>query len=262
MLLSAFAFPASAEGGVPLLNDSADIFDSSEELILQSELERIASEYSFDVAICTVENFSGEYEESADGIMRFADDYYDYFGLGQGVNHDGCVIVYNLSMQRCYISTCGYGITVFTDAGIQYIGQNMIDAGLYGGDDFSAFVKFIEMSEDFIIRANNGEPADPEIELTAEEKITGIFMFAGGGLVVAAIVATIVMSVMKGKHKSVRFQPKADEYIRRDSILIKNSHDMFLYSNVTRRAKPKQSSSGGSSTHRSSSGRTHGGGGF
>ena len=40
---------------------------------------------------------------------------------------------------------------------------------------------------------------------------------------------------------------------------VDESRDIFLYANVTKRAKPKDNSS--SSTHKSSSGRSHGGGG-
>lgn len=68
---------------------------------------------------------------------------------------------------------------------------------------------------------------------------------------------------MKGKLKTVRFQPAANSYMKAGSMNITESRDMFLYNTVTRTAKPKanDSDSEGSSTHTSSSGSTHGGGG-
>ena len=43
-----------------------------------------------------------------------------------------------------------------------------------------------------------------------------------------------------------------------NSYHLRTNQDLFLYSNISKRPKPKESSSG-SSTHRSSSGRSHGG---
>ena len=50
-------------------------------------------------------------------------------------------------------------------------------------------------------------------------------------------------------------------YVREGSMSMKTVKDIFLYRNVSKTAKPKETSSSGSSTHVSSSGRTHGGGG-
>ena len=55
-----------------------------------------------------------------------------------------------------------------------------------------------------------------------------------------------------------RFMDK--DYVRSGSMVVTGSYDNFLFNNVTRVARPKNTSSG-SSTHTSSSGRTHGGGG-
>jgi uncharacterized protein len=75
---------------------------------------------------------------------------------------------------------------------------------------------------------------------------------------VGLLFAFIITGIMKGKLKSVRYQPAATSYVRKDSLNIAVSKDLFLYRKVDRRAIPKNNSSG-SSTHRSSSGRTHGG---
>ncbi|MBQ7810328.1 MAG: hypothetical protein IJ346_05120 [Clostridia bacterium] len=78
-------------------------------------------------------------------------------------------------------------------------------------------------------------------------------------LVAGFVIALISVLVMKGKLKSVRRQPAAKDYLVPGSMNVTSSRDIFLYRNVTKRAKPKESS--GSSTHTSSSGRSHGGGG-
>lgn len=73
------------------------------------------------------------------------------------------------------------------------------------------------------------------------------------------LIAIIAVSVMKSKLKSVRRQPAASSYIRPDSFQVTQSQDIFLYRNVTRTARPKDTGSSSGGGHISSSGRSHGG---
>ena len=70
--------------------------------------------------------------------------------------------------------------------------------------------------------------------------------------------------VMKSRLKSVAPQRDATSYVRQGSMKLTNQRDLYLYREVHRTERPKETdsgSSGGSSTHTSSSGSTHGGGG-
>lgn len=82
-------------------------------------------------------------------------------------------------------------------------------------------------------------------------------------VVIGLIVALIVTGIMKLGLRSVFSEPKADSYMKKDSLRLTKNYDLFLYQSVTRTEKPKESStsssSGGSTTHTSSSGNTHGG---
>ena len=55
----------------------------------------------------------------------FADDLYDYCQYGYGPDMDGVLLLVSVGDRKWHISTCGYGITAFTDAGIQYLGEQM-----------------------------------------------------------------------------------------------------------------------------------------
>ena len=156
-----------------------------------------------------------------------------------------------------YISTAGYGITAFTDAGIQYIG-NKIKEHLSDGDYAAAFNTFAELCDDFITKARTGKPYDSG-NMPKEPMKPGWILVA---VIAGFILSFITVGTMKGKLKTVRFQPAANSYMKAGSMNISESRDMFLYNTVTRTAKPKDSDSGGgSSTHTSSSGSSHGGGG-
>ena len=156
-----------------------------------------------------------------------------------------------------YISTCGYGITVFTDAGIEYIGKQ-IKGELSDGNFAGAFDKFAYLCDDFITQARTGEPYD--VKNLPKEPLSLIWIPIA--IVAGFILSLIIVGRMKAKLKTVRFQPAANSYMKAGSMNITESRDLFLYDTVTRTAKPKDNDSGGgSSTHTSSSGSTHGGGG-
>ena len=81
--------------------------------------------------------------------MNYADDYYDYNGYGWGENHDGCMLVVNMSTREWYITTCGSGINKLTDARIQEIGV-AIAPKLGDGDSYGAMSAYIDKVESYL----------------------------------------------------------------------------------------------------------------
>lgn len=255
LLITASAFVAVSAEVVgderlqPRLVDGADILTDSEEADILSKLDNASVELQFDIVIATTYGLGGEY------IRDVADDYYDYNGFGYGSNADGCVLLVDMQGRDWWISTSGYGITALTDAGIEYIG-NQFESDLSDGYYSEAFETYVSQVEAFVNQAMTDKPYD-----TGNLPKDGYNWFFGivFSLVAGFVIALISVLVMKGKLKSVRRQPAAKDYLVPGSMNVTSSRDIFLYRNVTRRAKPKESS--GSSTHTSSSGRSHGGGG-
>lgn len=232
----------------PRLVDGADILTDSEEAQLLSKLDKASEELQFDIAIATSYGLS-------DYIRDVADDYYDYNGFGFGPDADGCVLLVDMEGRDWWISTCGYGITALTDAGIEYIGDQF-ESDLSNGYYYDGFETYVTLVEDFVIQSRTGEPYDSgNLPKEPYNWFFGIVVSLGVGFVIALI----AVLVMKGQLKSVKRQAAAHDYLVPGSMNVTTSRDIFLYRNVTRRAKPKESS--GSSTHTSSSGRSHGGGG-
>ena len=62
-------------------------------------------------------------------------------------------------------------------------------------------------------------------------------------LVIGVVAAFIATSVMKGQLKTVRKQTRAENYVKHGSLNITEANTLYLYSNVTRVAKPKNNSS-------------------
>jgi uncharacterized protein len=188
--------------------------------------------------------------------MEYADDFYDYNGYGYGETRDGLILIVVMDTSDWWISTRGEAIRVFTDAGIDYIGEQIVPY-MSDGDFYSAFHEFADRCAAFIVQAQSGDPFDTH-NLPKEPFQAGMALVIA--LVIGFIIAKIYTGKLKGQLKTVQTQRAAANYVKNGSMHITNSRDFFLYRHVTRTAR-ETSSGGGSGTHRSSSGATHGGGG-
>ena len=203
----------------------------------------------FDLVIATVDNLEGC------TVQDYADDWYDYCEFGYGSNKDGALLLISMEERDWYISTCGYGITAFTDAGITYIGEQMGD-DLSAGNYAEAFRTFVRFGNQFVTQARDGDPFDKSD--LPKKPLSAIWIVIS--LAIGFGVAKIIVGSMKSQLKTVRAQAAASSYVREGSMNVTESRDLFLYHKVDRTEKPKNNSSG-SSTHKSSSGTRHGGGG-
>ena len=261
ILAAALAVPAFAvEGGFADLyyrmNDSAGVLTEDEDHELEDALEELSLRQSFDVTIATIESLeSVDY----DSMEAYADDLYDYCQYGYGPDMDGVLLLVSVGDRKWHISTCGYGITAFTDAGIQYLGQQLTPF-MADGDYAGAFRTFVQWADDYVTAAREGHPYD--VNNLPREPLSPMYLVLALGI--GLVLAWVVVSVMKSQLRSVAFQENAASYVREGSMNLTNSRELFLYRDVhrTERVEEKDSdSSGGSSTHTSSSGTTHGGGG-
>ena len=261
VLAAALAVPAFAvEGGFADLYyrmfDDAEVLTEDEDNELEDALEELSLRQSFDVTIATIESMESV---GADSMEQFADDLYDYCQYGYGPDMDGVLLLVSVGDRKWHISTCGYGITAFTDAGIQYLGEQM-KPFMAEGDYAAAFRTFIQWTDAYVTAAREGHPYD--VDNMPKEPFSIVYL--GVALVIGLITALIVTGVMKSRLKSVAPQRDATSYVRQGSMKLTNQRDLYLYREVHRTERPKESSSsdsGGSSTHTSSSGSTHGGGG-
>ena len=241
-----FSVPSFSETYPSRLTDEADILTAEFENELQRELKRVSEKHSLDVAILTVNDIG------AKTATEYADDYYDYGGYSD----DGILLLVSIGARDWAVSTKGYAITVFTDAGIDYFMEDVLDS-LSSGDYETAFRKFVSYCD------NYAESAENDIIYDVGTLPKGDFPFLTYviiALVIGFVIAFIVTMVMKGQLKSVRFAPNASSYIKSGSFKLTESRDLFLYSTVTKTPRPQNNSnSGGSSGHISSSGSMHGG---
>lgn len=239
------------ERQLPRLVDEADLLTSGEEAKLLKQLDQISEAHQCDVAVITLTSTGGRDAQSV------ADDVYDYYGFGMGSGDSGILLLISMAERDWVISTYGFGIEAFTDAGMDYMADEFVPS-MSDGDYSEAFECFASLCDDFLEQAESGEPYD--VGHLPRKPLSPVWIFVSIG--VGAVVALIIVSAMAAGLKTVNRKNNAADYTRPGSLQLQQSYDMFLYRNVRRAAKANQSGSsskGGSSSHRSSSGRSHGG---
>lgn len=241
----------------PLLCDNDNLLSADEKAEVSALLEKISEELKMSVVIVT------EYSLSGSSAQDYADDFYDYNGYGCGDNRDGILLLVSLEERDYHISTCGYGITAFTDYGLGVIEDEFLGY-LSDGDYCEAFESFANEVEILGMSARSGSIVDTNNKKPAGNVKKGINVKS---LIICALIGTglsclIVFIIAKSSTKSVAFASGAQSYRQGEGLTLTEKKDHFIYKNVTKRYNPPaqtSSSGGGSSTHTSSSGSSHGG---
>lgn len=277
VLLATVAFvciwtvPVSAEE--TYVYDDADLFDSTEEQILNEELKRVSQSTGWTVVVATTVDIGSDKSDYA------ATDYADmYFETRYGKESDGILYLINNDTKYDRISTSGVCIEYFTDSRIEmvfdYIWDDMVDERF-----FSAMLDFGNRVEYYY---HSGIPAgqyttedyyydDGEIVFTDNtlgDFLEVVLALFPGILIFFAVIGFILFAIYKSILNGYKMKPSvaANPYIAPNSLNVKISSDDYV-KEYTTRTRIASSSSGGhrssgrSSSHRSSGGGRHGGGG-
>lgn len=231
------------------LVDEADLLNSEEETALLENLDEISERQQCDVVVVTVNSLEGKTAEA------YADDYFDYNGYGFGENKDGILLLISMEDRDWHMSTHGYGITAFTDAGMEYMAEQFTPF-LSDGDYNSAFTKYAKLCDDFLTQAKKGDPYDNGN--LPKGSVSPLWIFTD--LAIGFILAFLLGSMQKAKLKSVRKQATAEDYTVSGSMVLTEKRDQMVNKTLTTR-RIERDTDEGSSTHSSSSGESHGGSG-
>lgn len=253
-----------AERVYPRVTDLAGVIDASSLSRLNTLADEISEKYRCDVAVAIVPSLGGK------DVVSYADDFYDYNGIGYGADDDGILLLISVGDREFAESTYGYGKTAFTDYGLQqYIEPRFIEYIANGRDDWAgAAGQFIGDAGELLRQAREGRPYDnyqtpqPAVEEKSFKEL------APGAALLSAIVGFLTGGIpvrkMKGEMTSVKRNDSAGNYAF-GGLNLRRSDDRFLYANVSKTPIPREtdhrsgSGGGGSSVHFSSSGRSHGG---
>ena len=238
------------------VEDGADLLTDEEEQTLIEKLDSISVNQLLDVVVVTTNTTNGK------SPMEYADDFFDYNGYGMGEDRDGVLLMIDMGQRDYWISTSGYGIEAFTDAGISYIGEQIVGP-LGNGDYVEAFELFADLCDDFVTQAKKGNPYDVSHMPKAPFNKGLCFWIS---LFIGFVLSAIVNMILQAQLKTVARQNSAANYAKAGSLVVTHSYEgmrdrRVIHELIKSDSDDSRSGGGGSSTHISSSGRSHGGGG-
>ena len=235
------------------LKDEAGLLNEDEADSLLTQLNEISERQNCDVIVVTVASLDGKTAES------YADDYFDFNGYGLGQDRDGILLLLSMEDRDWAISTHGFAITAFTDAGQSYMTDHFLSY-ISDGEYAQGFQKYAELCDQFLTQAKEGEPYDTD----NLPKGSVAFVWLPIDIVIGCIIAFFRAQGKKKSLKTVRKKVSARDYIVQGSLKARTNREILLNSVVSSRDisssdNSSSDSGGGSSTHTSSSGETHGG---
>ncbi len=248
MLVFTFSIPVFAAGGTTtsgslLLDDQAGLLTSTEAPQVLEELEKASKDSNCNIAVTTT---ADGYNESA--IQNYSANYYASTIQGKSEANFAVVLTVDKTSRKVDVATYNPGSK-------QNLNQSELDSiresvtsDLTNGDYAKAFTKFAKEADKKAKRVN----PDGTLNKSGFPWLTRILI----SLVIGFVIALIICFIIKKQLKSVEMKAGAADYMRPNSLNIANSRDNFLYSNVTKTARPKNDSSGGGS--RSSGGHSTG----
>ena len=234
-------FPVYAEEQIyhpELLVDRGGLLTPDEIEELSCKLFQISQDYQFNVAIVT-ERSIGNYDIDGYAKQVFTSSEYGYENTA-----DGILLVISMNDRKYSVVRDGYGYDAFSDGGLQYIVKHFVKK-LSSGDYYKAFNTYADLCEKFLKKAKSGKPY-------TDNNLPHDLPSAGQWAVIVGLGGLLGVGVtllMKRQLHTVRRKTAAGQYVREGSFRLTGKQDIFLYSHVSRTAKPKESrSSGGGSS--------------
>ena len=187
----------------------------------------------------------------------------------------GILLLLDMESRQWYMSTCGDAIYIFTDYGLDQLGE-IILPWLSSGYYYQAFQTWLSELPEYVDAYNGKSPIDGYVKPDEYESPYGdeiIYYYdenIGIGiqpfpiaLITGLVAAIVTILIMRSKMNTARLQNGAVDYLKDGSFHLRQRSDMFLYSRVTKTRRQqnttRSSMGGGSSVHRSSGGVRHGG---
>lgn len=257
-----------------LIDDSANLFDESQETEINSSLFEFFLETSYSAAVITTDYAEGKTSQS------YADDYYDNLVISEGWTQNGILFLIDMDNREVCISTMGECISVYSDS-IDYI----IDCGydeLVNGFYSDCIILMIDAAYECALNDNDdyygnyydadyygGYYVDNDYNsgIITDSKQSSDFDLGNVGIciIISLVIAAVSVFAVKSGYKNTG---KGDEFDADDLILnLTASNDNVISRNVITTRVPRNNNhnrpggvSGGGVSHRSSGGFSHGGG--
>lgn len=247
MLVFALCTPVCAFNNEPIC-DNAALLSEEGAAELSAYISELRDAYSMDIAVYTEQQMSGS------GAEQTADNIFDSLGYGFGENADGILLYISAEPRNYHFTTHGAAIDIFNDANLEYIEQNVL--AYLKEDDYDSAVSVYADCAAEVLEDPSGESTAADGAPQPEDTTAHNMIVILCGLLLPLIIAFVATRIRLAKMHTAVKDDYAASYVKKGSMNITRSRDIFLYSTITKTEKPKPQES---DTHTSSSGETHGG---
>ncbi len=270
-IIVSVSMPLCAAEGPYSIVDDAHILNESELSDLMNKFDNIRSEYNVDIVFVSTDALY-----NSAGVDASAHAYFDDHNRGYGDNRDGIMLYISMDERDYCFLVNGYADTVFSGSNFDYL-ENEVLSYLSSNDFAGAVNAFADVCDEVFYQAKNEDFYNNEAyddynfsfnfsvdDYNYSNNIGGYaskdtFSVVMTYIIAFAVAVFVAFLLTYNKVKQMKTAVKnnsANNYIKQGSFNIQFSKDIYLFSNVTKTPKPKQTSS----SSRSSGGGFSGGG--
>ena len=226
--------------------DNAGLLNSTQKNSLNSRINSISAKYNFDLVIVTQ-----KVNDSGVSIIDYAEDLFLSGGFGAGQDKSGCLFLQVTGERDYCVNTSGKADKILNNYAFNKL-ENDLLIHLGSNNYYEAYNSFLTNWEEFLnLYAAGGRSYNFFYKWNVVLVIIA--------WVIAFLTGLIVVASWKGGMNTAIAKTQAAAYVVPGSLSFKVKTDNFLYSTVTKTARPTEVSSGsGGRTVSSSSGRTSG----
>lgn len=226
------AATANTTSGSMLLDDKAGLLKGNEPQQVLETLEVDSSKSNCNIVVITTNQGLSE-----SAIRSYADNYYATNVENKSQTNFCVTLTVDISSRKVDVGTYNPGSKRnLNDAAKDEI-REYVTSDLTNGNYAKAFTKFADKT------ATIAGAIDEDGGRSKASFPWGTRILIS--LVIGIILAVIICFIIKSQLKSVAMKSNAADYVREGSLNITSQSDRFLYSHVTKTAKPKNNSSSG-----------------
>lgn len=241
LLVGCFAVSAAAtQAQLSYVTDESGMFSDSERTTLENRAAAISEKYNFGVYIIVLPDYT-QYTYSS-SVETCAKELYDEYDLGWGSDNAGVLLLLSMAERDFNVNyNSSRSNQIFTEYGRDML-ENRVIPFFRENDFYRGFLEYLDVCEEYLLAAQNGNPVDAEAS-------PALALIPGG------IAALLVGLLTSAPMRSAKQQRAADQYVAQGGLNLRRRSDMFLHRTVTRTPRNTNSgSSGGSHSHSYSSG--------
>ena len=207
------------------LADNADLLSADERSSLNNLLDKYSQELNVDLVVITVDQLSGG-DAATEGVALYRQ---AQMGFSNG---DAAILLISMENRDWGIAGVGSGDKALNTEARDYLG-NAIVKDLGNGNYYQAFSTFAENSKKIIADAQNGKKFKKPFRAGFSAAIAAA---------ISGLASLITVGGMKGSLKSVHSKTGASEYVKKNSMNMKESNERFLYTQTSKTKKESSSS--------------------